>query len=195
VNTSGWNPPTYSVQGQMSRYLGALALNTDFACRGCCGNGQVGAYFNDGCNLTGTQYWDVRNRPSTGSTRVGTVFKAVQVGSNWRVYEAALRCDGAEGTSWTEFSATNYASQALCNAAFDAASDTVIAGACGSSSYCASAGTCCAYVNNGLTGSSFRAAIFCVNDSDYLTSPTCCTVPYCGGAAWVYNSGGTCCPN
>jgi hypothetical protein len=195
ISTSGWGAVSYATVGEMRRGLGPLAFTNSFEYKGCCGYGQIGAAYNDGCGYTGTKYWDVRNPSSSPSTTIGRVFRAQQVGLNYRVYATPLRCDGQEGGSWTEFSATNYASVADCNSAFDSASDSVITGACASSTYCPSAATCCAYVNNGQSGAAFRAAIFCVNNSGWSTTPICCTVPYWGGAAWVYNTSGTCCPN
>ena len=194
LTTTGQGTVT-TTTNQIQKITGGLTFSNSFAARGCCGSGAISASSNDGCNHTVTSpTWQVR-RAVNGAAQIGAVLSCRQSGNYYYHNYVPLYCDGTQGTTWTQIGAP-YTTVASCVTGISATSNPDITGSC--NNYCGSysGSGCCYYGNNGLTGTAFMAAVFCVNDTNWATSPVCCKIPasYRSNMGWVYQTGSYCCP-
>jgi len=191
MNTATWQATDKTTQNIIKKNLGSLAFLNSFQYKGCCGNGQIDSNWNDGCNQIGNRSWPVRNPASTASTLRGSIYRIYLSGGYYYVQRSGLRCDGVSDESWVDVTAFNTIPEAI--GYIDSAGDSQIINDSQEIAKCPANNVCSRYVNNGLSDINFQAAIYCVNNSGWQTTPICCTIPFNSNGAWVYQNSSTCC--
>jgi len=189
--TGSWSATDYSQDGIIKKMLHTLSFSESFQYKGCCGNGQISSNWNDGCNYTGNRAWQVRNPASTPSTLRGVRYRINYHDSYYYVQRSGMRCDGASDGSWVDV--TSAADADTAKSFIDEVGDATIQTDKANPSLCP--GNCGRYTNNNLSGISFEAALFCLDNTGWQTIPICCTQPFTLNGAWAKQASSTCCPN